>query len=63
VQIDANLTVVDNEERTPLIKAILSRNQHPQLNYQICMVVRANDNRIATTKNLAITNIRLTMEK
>jgi hypothetical protein len=48
VQKDADLTVVDNEERTPLIKAILSENQHPQLSYQICMVIRANDNRIAT---------------
>ncbi len=55
--------MVDNEERTPLIKAILSGNQNPQLNYQICMVVRANDNRIATTKNVTITNIRLTVEK
>ena len=36
---DAKLDVVDNEQRTPLVKAVLSGNQNPQLNYQICKVL------------------------
>jgi ankyrin repeat protein len=32
----AKLNVVDNEQRTPLIKAVLSGNQNPPLMYQIC---------------------------
>jgi len=36
---DAKLDAVDNEERTPLIKAVLSGNQNPQLNYKICEVL------------------------
>jgi len=39
VQEDAKLDAVDNELRTPLIKAVLSGNQNPQLNYQICQVL------------------------
>jgi len=39
VQEDAKLNVIDNEQRTPLIKAVLSGNQNPQLNYQICQVL------------------------
>jgi ankyrin repeat protein len=35
----AKLDAVDNDERTPLIKAVLSGNQNPQLNYQICQVL------------------------
>ncbi|CAF1562232.1 unnamed protein product [Rotaria sp. Silwood1] len=33
---DAKLDVVDNEQRTPLIKAVLSGNQNIQRNYEIC---------------------------
>ena len=36
---DAKLNVLDNEQRTPLIKAVLSGNQSPQLNYQICVLL------------------------
>ena len=32
----ARLNVVDNEQRTPLVKAVLSGTQNPQLMYQIC---------------------------
>ncbi len=39
VQENAKLDLVDNEQRTPLIKAVLSGNQNPQLNYQICQVL------------------------
>jgi hypothetical protein len=31
--------VVDNEQRTPLVKAVLSGNQNHQLNYQICAIL------------------------
>jgi ankyrin repeat protein len=36
VQENAKLDLVDNEQRTPLIKAVLSGNQNPPLMYQIC---------------------------
>jgi hypothetical protein len=39
VQENAKLDVLDNEQRTPLVKAVLSGNQNPQLNYQICQVL------------------------
>jgi hypothetical protein len=35
----AKLDVVDNEKRTPLVKAVLSGNQNPQVNYQICIAL------------------------
>jgi ankyrin repeat protein len=35
----ARLDVVDNEKRTPLVKAVLSSNQNPRVNYQICAVL------------------------
>ncbi len=31
--------MVDNEQRTPLVKAVLSGNQNHQLNYQICAIL------------------------
>lgn len=39
VQENAKLDVVDHDRRTPLIKAVLSGNQNPRLNYQICQVL------------------------
>ena len=30
------MDVVDKEQRTPLLKAVLSSNQHPQISNQIC---------------------------
>ena len=39
VREDAKLDVIDNDRRTPLIKAVLSGNQNPRLNYQICEVL------------------------
>ncbi len=39
VQENAKLDLVDNEQRTPLIKAVLSGNQNPQINYQICQIL------------------------
>jgi ankyrin repeat protein len=35
----AKLDVVDNEKRTPLVKAVLSGNQNHQVNYQICVAL------------------------
>jgi ankyrin repeat protein len=35
----AKLDVVDNEKRTPLVKAVLSGSQNPQLTYQICVTL------------------------
>jgi hypothetical protein len=35
----AKLDVVDNEKRTPLVKAVLSGNQNHQVNYQICIAL------------------------
>ncbi|CAF1411512.1 unnamed protein product [Adineta steineri] len=35
----AKLDAVDNDQRTPLIKAVLSGNQNPHLNYQICQAL------------------------
>jgi len=32
----ARLDVVDHEQRTPLVKAVLSGSQNPQVTYQIC---------------------------
>ena len=32
----AKLNVVDHEQRTPLLKGVLSGNQHPQLYNHIC---------------------------
>ena len=44
VREDAKLNVVDSDQRTPLIKAVLSGSQNPQLNYQICQVLINGDN-------------------
>ncbi|UJR09774.1 hypothetical protein I4U23_014001 [Adineta vaga] len=44
VQEDAKLDVVDSDQRTPLIKAVLSGSQNPALNYQICEVLIKGDN-------------------
>jgi ankyrin repeat protein len=35
----ARLDVVDNEQRTPLVKAVLSGNQNHHVNYQICVTL------------------------
>jgi hypothetical protein len=35
----AKLDVVDNEKRTPLVKAVLSSNQNHPVNYQICVAL------------------------
>ena len=35
----AKLDVVDNEKRTPLLKAVLSGNQNRQINYEICHIL------------------------
>ena len=35
----AKLDVTDNEQRTPLVKAVLSGNQNQQLYYHICTVL------------------------
>lgn len=43
VQEGAKLDVVDSEQRTPLIKAVLSGNQNPQRNYQICEILLNGD--------------------
>lgn len=32
----AKMDAVDNEQRTPLLKAVLGANQHPEITYQIC---------------------------
>ena len=36
IQENAKLDAVDNDQRTPLIKAVLSGAQNPQRNYEIC---------------------------
>jgi ankyrin repeat protein len=35
----AKLDVLDNERRTPLVKAVLSGHQNPHVNYQICVIL------------------------
>ena len=35
----AKLDLLDNERRTPLVKAVLSGNQNHQLNNQMCIVL------------------------
>ena len=36
VQKQAKLDLTDADQRTPLIKAVVSGNKNPQLNYEIC---------------------------
>ena len=35
----AKLDVVDNAQRTPLVKAVLSGSQNPKLTYPICVAL------------------------
>jgi len=53
----ARLDVLDNEHRTPLVKAVLSGNQNHQLNYQICVTLLSGGADACKNSSLSPSNI------